>query len=121
MATNVPEFRDDTMQDPAQLRLRLNQLVKAVNAQTPRFKVMRFASVTNQNVLIVPNPGFPVGAIVLGQFKTTDGSTPSLGNKTPTVSWFTQPDGQLNVTLGYLTSPERWTVTLVLFEGEGSA
>lgn len=119
MAATIPEFRDDTVRDPTTLRLRLNQLVKRTNEVGPRFKTVRLPTVMTGQSIVLQSPGFTVVAVTLAGVNRIDAGA-ALATS-PWVSWFTQQDGTVNVSINGLAAlPAKYAVNLVLFEGEAT-
>lgn len=116
----VQPFRDETMKKPEDLRVRLNELVDTVNDGPKRWRAMRIPNVQREMKVVLADPGFPVGAIVLG------GITPTNGGAIPTAApwvsdWVQQADGRITLTVKDLSSGGKtYVVNLVLFEGEAS-
>lgn len=117
---NLQPLRDGTLQDRTQLRIRLNEMVKAINEASLRVSTRRIANVqTGMTVSLAP-PGFTVGAIVLG------GVNPTNGGAKPTTApwidnWVQQPDGKITFTMGGLAAaPSLFAVNVVLFEQEAA-
>lgn len=117
MAATIPDFRDETVKDTATLRLRLNQLVKRANDTAARFKAVRLPTVMTGQSVFLQSPGFQVAAVVLAGVNRLDGGAAPAA--APWVSWFTQPNGTVSVTVNGLAAlPAKYAVNLVLFEGD---
>lgn len=117
MASLQP-FRDGTLQDRTQLRVRLNELVKAINESSLRATARRIANVQTGMQVVTASPGFTVGAIALG------GVTPTNGGAKPTAApwlddWRQQPDGKITfLVAGLAAAPALFAVNVIFYEQE---
>lgn len=119
MAATIPSFRDETVADANEMRTRLNQLVKRVNASAAQWKAVRLPSVRNGQEVALQSPGFNVAAVTLAGVTRTDGSDTMTA--APWVSWRIAPDGKLAVTVNGLSAlPAQYAANLVLFEGDST-
>ena len=116
----IQPFRDGTLQDRTQLRVRLNELVQAVNQTALRFSTRRIANVQVGMQIVTASPGFTVGAIAMGGVNsTTGGSNPG---QAPWISnWVQQPDGRITFYVNALAAaPALYSVNVIFFEQETS-
>lgn len=120
MAQKLQPIRDDNVTDPKALRLRLNQMVTALNAPQSNHAVQVLPSVVPGQSVILQNPGFPVGAIVLGGVRRVDGGALQT-TSAPWLYWSQLGDGTLQVSLYGLTTtnpptPAKYEISVVLME-----
>ncbi len=117
---NLQPFRDGTLQDRTQLRIRLNEVVKAINEVSLRVSARRIVNVQAGMVVSTASPGFTVGAITLG------GVNPTNGGAKPTAApwidnWVQQPDGKITfVVAGIAAAPSLFSVNVVFYEQEAA-
>ena len=121
----VQPFRGDTLSNPTAFRIRLNDMVQQLNSGNGQFSVHRFPAVASGQTVSLANPGFQVGAVVLGGVIPVNGATALTA--APWVQGMTQTaDGSVQFTVGGLPAstnpdaPNRYAVNVVLFES-GSA
>lgn len=121
MTQRLQPFRDETVRDPTQLRVRLNDAVEAINAQRGQWRAVRIPDVTTSTSIVLASPRFTVGAVVLGGVNATQGG--AAPTSAPWVSNWTQlPDGRIQLSIGGLpTSLSAYSVNLVLFEAEAAS
>lgn len=116
---NVQPFRDDTLKDATQMRVRLNQLVDAVNASPGQWSAIRVPNVQNGTPIVIKAPPFQVGSVVLGGITPTNGA--SALSVAPFVNWSQLGDGRLSISVvGLGAFPALYSVNLVLLEGEAA-
>jgi hypothetical protein len=119
MAERIQDVREETVANPQELRLRLNQVIKRVNEASPRWKALRLPSVRAGQEVALPSPGFTPAAVVLAGVNRTDGADTITA--APWLSWRLTPDGRVSVTVqGLAALPAQYAVNLVLFEGEST-
>lgn len=113
-------FRDETLKQPEQFRIRLNEVVKRVNDASLRVRTLRIPNVQAGVTVTLSNPGFNVGAVVLGGVNATAGA--AAPTAAPWVKeWVQQGGGEITCTIGGLAAfPAIYAVNLVLFEAEGA-
>jgi hypothetical protein len=113
-------FRDGTLQDKTELRIRLNEVVKAINETSLRVSSRRIANVQSGMQVVTASPGFTVGAITLG------GVNPTNGGAKPTAApwlndWVQQGDGRITfIVSGLGAAPSLYSVNVVFYEQEPS-
>lgn len=114
MARLAP-FRDETLRNQTEMRLRLNDLVTRVNETATQVQARRIPNVRAGQQITISAPGFTVGAILLGGVqRIDDGAAPSAA---PWASWSQQTDGRILVTVnGLAAAPALYSVSLVLLE-----
>lgn len=115
-------FRDDTLKDPKATQIRLNEMVKAINAQPLASRCFRIPNFQPGNTIQLTSVGFQVGAVLLGGIWATAGGTAPTA--APYVSsWRQAPDGSINVLLGGVPSASLtpYSVVLVVLEAEGAS
>lgn len=118
--TKMSPFRDESVRRPEDLRVRLNDMVSALNERAGQWRAVRVANVQDAMPVVLPNPGFTVGAVVMGGVNATNGALPP-GTPPWVRDWTQQADGRITLTIGGLTSNGRlYAVNLVLFEGEAA-
>ena len=114
-------LRDGDLQDRTRLRVRLNEVIDALNASAAQTSMRRIANVQAGMQVVTAGPGFSVGAIVLG------GVTATNGGSAPTASpwidnWMQQPDGKITFRIGGLApAPALYSVNVVFFESEATS
>lgn len=113
-------FRDDNITDIKSLRLRLNQVIGTLNAPNPQHTVVVLPTVQNGQAIAIQSPGFPVGAIVLGGVRRTDGGALQT-TSAPWLYWKPLGDGTLQVSIYGLNTtnpptPAKYEVALVVME-----
>lgn len=108
-------FRDDTLKDAKAFRIRLNELVDAINSQTVGVAVVPLNNVQAGMTATLASPEFTVGAISIGTVRSTSGG--AAPTAAPWVTWQQRPDGQVSVTVnGLAAAPALYFVSLVLHE-----
>lgn len=120
--SKVQPFREASLQKPEDLRTRLNELVSVVNERSRSWVVLRIPDVRPPEAargLVLANPGFPVGAIVLGGVMPTNGGD-TVGDER--LAWSQRADGHIVVKVTNFVgsaagSKRTYAVSLVLFEG----
>lgn len=115
----VAPFRTETLDDAEQMRLRLNELVARVNASSPRVRTVRIPNVQAGMRVVIAQPDFTVGAVLVG------GAVPTAGGAVPTsapwADWQLLGDGRISLTVNGLgAAPALYAVTLVLTELEAT-
>jgi hypothetical protein len=114
-------LRDGDIQDRTRLRVRLNEVIDALNGSAAQTASRRIANVQAGMQVVTAGPGFSVGAIVLG------GVTATNGGAAPTVApwvdnWAQQPDGKITFRVGGLgAAPSLYSVNVVFFESEATS
>ena len=117
---NVQPFRDDTLKDATQTRVRLNQLVDAVNGAPGQWSAIRVPNVQSGTPIVIKAPPFQVGAVVVGGVSPTNGGA-ALATA-PFANWSQLGDGRLSISvLGLGSPPLLYAVNLVLLEGEAAS
>lgn len=111
-------FRAETLADPTALRLRLNEMVRALNETATRVQHRRIPSVQSGMTINIASPEFTVGAVLVGGVSSTSGG--AVPTAAPWADWVQQGDGSLRISIGGLAAaPSQYAVNLVLVEAGG--
>lgn len=119
MAKLAP-FRDEAVQRPDDLRVRLNELVSVVNGVSTKTRHIRLQNVQLGVQVALTAPGFMVGAVIVASAR------PTAGGVAPTAApWaqdvIQQADGRLTFFVGGLSGSALYAVDVVLVEFGGTS
>lgn len=114
MAKLAP-FRDEVFKQADDLRIRLNELVSVVNDATTKLRHVRVANVQANVQVVIPAPGFTVGAIIIGGVRSTAGGASVTAAPWP-ADWMQQADGRITLTVGGLSGSALYAVDFVLVQ-----
>ena len=108
------------MGDAKAMRLRLNEVVRAINEAPKRWRTFRIPQIFNQEYVSIPRTEFVVGAIVVGGVQPLNNSTaPSAA---PWCGFNQLPDGSITVVIyGLGSRPNLYAINLILCEADGAS
>jgi len=112
-------YRDETLKDPVNFRVRLNEMVNTLNDSAGRWVAKRLQNVQAGVQVLLPNLGFTVGAIVVGGCNSTNGG--AAPTSAPWCNWTQLQDGRISFTVqGLAAFPALYVVNIIIFEGEAA-